>query len=1535
MKRKLISTHFQRTFSQCNRRMIGLFFSFLFISSQAWCMKDTVSASVKLSAASSGLVVEDNQYAFMTGHSDWASTSFIQKKVYNTVGLRINYNNPAALQNGVVLSVNVKISYWKWNDNLQPKAGFELLEKRTTLSLNFKNDQSEAKDIHLFRFEGGNKFTVTLECPPCDQLPAHVDLVGAIEVDRIYNMSLDAVQPEKLNHTYVAASNELLVQWEPVYGAESYDLEWSYVNNYGDTPGTFLKMNEIDLPVRFFKNNSSRVSVAAGSENEGYRIPMVYEAGFILYRLRAVGKVFDVTQSKTIAGAWSKDDSQEQTVESFARQGSSGNTTKQHVYTFAGHDTHLNWRNQISFAEEGKHKSAVDYYDGTLRNRQSIVKLNTENQVLVGEVFYDHAGRSSVHALPVPTQKNKLNYYPHFNLADTDGKPYAFRHFEIADPQNTCEIKATAMSTSSGASNYYSPVSTSLANDPQGQQSYLPDAEKYPFSQILYTADNTGRIKKEGTVGPAHQLGGGHENTYQYAKPEQEELDKLFGSEAGLAEHYKKDITIDANGQTSVQYTNAKGQVVATALKGASPANLEALPSNIPTGEEVSDLLGKNTANPLGQNNTLTIKDNYGSLELSQQQQIGTDLSVNGKREYTYSFTVSPFQFHACTDQQQPLFTKDGMLDLELSLADECGNQQLLDGGQGSIIRKTISGNGGAVSFNGNWPTHLKAGTYTLSKKLSINKSYLDKLTLDYLNTTSCIRKLDQVIADAIREFDPQNCVDNCQPCQDALQRDYPNPPQDVTDIHYDDYQLRKNECTIFCGGTPNKCASALQAMMADMSPHGQYGLLREHNPEVAGDGSVSIQVDLGSANKLTPEIYPLSVYNENNLLPHYKVRKKTSEEDLEALFVYPSFRTPVDLNGNHAPYRNLDGSEAMIYIQKIGSTDTGTPIFFPEIVATVAQAHANEKTFLVKPQELTLEAFVQNWKPQWAQSLVYYHPEYPIYQNCIAHQAAQVYMEDLINTNSVAVAQQKGFINSDGKTNLEKDPFFNIGDASVSFALLNPFFEKRGFFDVLLGNNKANPKKVYHDLAITYMNHFSKLSPTEDLTLWETANMLVNCPKTSSLIECPAVPNCPKGGVVDNDDIWKHYKTVYVSFRQFFEDQYQELASIRVGDLNTCIGNKDYVPTNVTGYMDEDPFGSIFSTSRYWMNRSQPCSQGSYVVGGAPNYTLYAKKTPRFPLHGSASEDDEFKADYCYNNDWKGLMDVSNCIPNVEQAQEKIQQKYYLKTFNACGQCPLAKDLEVFLNGFANRHPLNSDQQLGCFPSSDVPELTDGLLVALGFDHLGQLSWKKDPSMLNDNFTLNIALTDADIDDDVCHFLFRIPQGNYDISQIKQISELHFNPSPQLFVLGPDDAGKTFSFTATLNDGRVLSGEGRSSCMRIDNCVFEPLCNATQVGYHFVNLLNGIAFGFGTQNQLLQHVDLSTEPYSAFITPELKNALYAMVLTDYTPTLSADQNTLDIVIHSVGVVASGDALISLTKEETDYSFTDIRSFDAILRDKT
>src|SRR5690606_33720218 len=124
---------------------------------------------------------------------------------------------------------------------------------------------------------------------------------------------------------------------------------------------------------------------------------------------------------------------------------------------------------------------------------------------------------------------------------------------------------APPMSVNSGAAHYYSASNPDYAT---GFHRYLPSAGGYPFSQTEYEPDGTGRIRRQGGPGAAHQLGSGHETRYLYGVPDQEELDRLFGTEVGFASHYKKTVTLDPNGQASITYLDKAGRVIATALTG-------------------------------------------------------------------------------------------------------------------------------------------------------------------------------------------------------------------------------------------------------------------------------------------------------------------------------------------------------------------------------------------------------------------------------------------------------------------------------------------------------------------------------------------------------------------------------------------------------------------------------------------------------------------------------------------------------------------------------------------------------------------------------------------------------------------------------------------------------------------------------------------------------------------------------------------------------------------------------------------------------
>lgn len=183
-----------------------------------------------------------------------------------------------------------------------------------------------------------------------------------------FNCTDDAVQtvsgaalPSNTNN------DELAVNWPPVIGADEYDLEWTYVDSsafdnelYGDTSSPD--------PSLIFRYNATRVTITGTS----YNIPLMYDGkGVLFYRVRPVQ--WQVAGGRTEAH-WSTDHLP-------AGLGK---------FRFNGHERKLNWQATTSYAEDGKRKVVVQYFDGSLRGRQTVTKDNFTSNTIVAESIYDY-----------------------------------------------------------------------------------------------------------------------------------------------------------------------------------------------------------------------------------------------------------------------------------------------------------------------------------------------------------------------------------------------------------------------------------------------------------------------------------------------------------------------------------------------------------------------------------------------------------------------------------------------------------------------------------------------------------------------------------------------------------------------------------------------------------------------------------------------------------------------------------------------------------------------------------------------------------------------------------------------------------------------------------------------------------------------------------------------------------------------------------------------------------------------------------------
>ena len=442
----------------------------------------------------------------------------------------------------------------------------------------------------------------------------NVYLKMAFDTERYYNIASTTISvleslvdnsgtTEIVSTPVVSGSNstsgkdELQISWTLCTGQDckkpvEYEVEWTWLDNYG-SGNSVIPKNQIKLTEQDFKLNSTRIQ----TKDMFYRIPLIFAKGYLVYRVRPVGRFLnDVT--KVYYGSWSTG-----TTDTFTtvQNWTSITIDKAHEFNAINGESSKNWQFQTSYAEDGKKKDVISYFDGSLRNRQTVTKTNTNKQTIVGEVIYDTQGRPAIEVLPAPVQSSQIKYFNDLNKEAVTGKIFNHKVFdwESTTPDPLCApISVPKMSTGNGASKYYSDNNPlDLTNK---FQDYVPDALGYPFSQIEYTPDNTGRIKRKGGVGQEHQIGKNHEMTYLYTTPSQLELNRLFGNNVGHAERYKKNIVIDPNRQVSVSYLDPQGRTIATALAGDKEGN------SIVVLHEAAEL-------PVSLQNVLVNNDKYSS----------------------------------------------------------------------------------------------------------------------------------------------------------------------------------------------------------------------------------------------------------------------------------------------------------------------------------------------------------------------------------------------------------------------------------------------------------------------------------------------------------------------------------------------------------------------------------------------------------------------------------------------------------------------------------------------------------------------------------------------------------------------------------------------------------------------------------------------------------------------------------------------------------------------------------------------------------
>jgi len=1375
----------------------------------------SVRSAGAISSATS-LTASDDQYNYMqtnaSGSTAWSNV-FTNASILNRAILSVDHSN-LSVQTAYTAAVTLSVTYYTWNAASSSFVSNQV-SPNPVLTIVYNPAMPTYSDKAVYQFAGGNQCVVQVVSIASTSGVTINNLVLEAEVDitRYYTFAASQTTTPAYNDLN-STSGELEVYWDYVQGAEQYELEWTYINDY-DVTGATIPASQIAIDNTLFRFNSSRITTA----NTYFHIPLIYERGYILYRVRAVGLSAQDLFLKNLYGNWSSEGVTYANVGQFPT----------YYYVATGHQQQLNWQNSVSFAEDAKKKAVVSYYDGSLRNRQVVSKMNSTNQIIVGETIYDFQGRAAVQVLPVPVNNQIISYQPSFNLNPT-GVPYSKADFDI---DANCKVSTAPMDSVSGAYNYYSGANS----DKGGAQAYVPNAKGYPFTQVEYTPDNTGRIRAQSGVGDQHIIGSGHESRYFYAVPMQEELDRMFGAEAGDATHYKKNMVIDANGQISVSYIDPQGRVVATALAGASPKQMQDLGAD--SSIVYVDLL-KNGQQLM----------NNDSLVVSEVLAVS---SYGQTRNINYSLTSAKFveQCQQVNNINQSINSNcyDCVMDLSILLTDACGKNYLLnlDGvnqssssttvgqsilagmRQGTNVFYNSAGdcNQPNLTFSKSWQPAgpLPVGTYTISKVLKVNEEALDSFQINYLNSgNNCILTLNSFLNAQMAQMDTSGCTLTCESCLASVgsYAQY-SAPNCTTCLTMDEYSQLVADCSSLCDTLSIDCSSALNLMLIDVSPFGQYG---------------SIDTSNFSANS-----YPLSVFNTTsvNALSH-------------RWNLTPNWKNPVyaaiGANGQlglSANYLNDDGTFSYVSVKLNPNAANGQNAYIPAIDAGTSKYIITDPAgnMTIPPQYLSnFTDFFALWKDSWAQSLVIYHPEYPDYLFCMANKPSHDFDYTWLQVTTVNEAP-KGFMNP-----LGADPAHSI----------DPYFSTNTSIDPDFDPNEYTFMKLF-------MNNYAYIG-SKSYSIWQIAYGTANCPDfvAGTVNNCGNTSFCGDtvtSGNAFGDKEWNIYKSLYYSLKQSFYQNKLTYFSILEDSYNGCIGDSTFNPAdynflwlnNTDTSTTRWPGRFYFAISQYY-NPNQPCSQMFRYY--------YADKSKRFVSQNDLVSS-SINVNACDTTISGHSYPGTNC-PVVKQAiADNVQAQAEASYYASCGQCPIVLELSNLLDAIASGpqgNLLTGNFQLSCYPenpnafSQFVPDIES----SLNLSGTGPVFWKTNAALTTStlvtaNFVRSSNLASTSVSNPTIvltmYSSYMLPDFNssalipksFTLANITDFCCMKYEAQPSAASGLPIIPGANyFTINATVMDQgvpRKILLEGYITPINLSNCPIPTICATTAAGSNLQDFLN------------------------------------------------------------------------------------------------
>ncbi|UAY53240.1 RHS repeat domain-containing protein [Ferruginibacter albus] len=1062
------------------------------------------------------------------------NTNQIDERIKNVITLSIVEEANILIPDNFTASVTVHIEYG------QSATQTTATDQTLTVTFN-KEEGSKYNSKSYFSFENAKYVKISIVNANDINVPMveGVDmrnvllLTNEMKVTRYYTLA-NNVTPLPSTFTGQMVGDEYKIDWQwPADAGYNYtQLEWTWLEN--DENDQYKNLDQSINMDQLFKNNATRVDISIKYEKQYFKIPLYYDGiGKLYYRIRAVNVNNNGTRME---GPW----------------------TLGTPYDFTGHEPDLNWQVTTTYAEDGKHKTVMQYFDGSLRNRQTVTKDNVTENVVTAETFYDGQGRAAVQVLPAPGISNVIQYIKGLNLfngqtlqSNTDpfpGLPKDPAMFSFDINYSTPEL-LTSSSTSSvqGASQYYSSDNANKA----AENAYIPDAEKYPYTVTRYTPDATGRIASQSGVGAAFKAGSGKETKYYYGDAEQEMLDGLFGTEVGNKSHYFKNMVKDANGQMSVSYVDMHGRTIATALAGDAPANLAYIndpkdnpkyatdyPGQTPTSDLTRNLLD----NPYDNNSN----DNSANMIVGNSIQSVSSILVPATTKYTFNYSLNPqaLQEMSCITHTPPTpLCFDCMYNLEFSIVDETGeldNPVILTKkfnniklnpdddcstptplfSQSDNVTDECSGNNSTPNSQIIFCYTLPPGSYSIRKTLTISDESLEANKQLYIKDAICQVNYDAIYNSIKATLEASSDCGNpdaqnitCQQCLDNIGD--PNNTGDIT--------AYKNNYLTSLHIDPNGAIS----------------------PELLNEIQENFSTQRARCNALNPNISHLNV-SKRELMLH----------DMKPFFgqyALDNLKLPADQVQNINTTGNTTGDTNPFYalydVLYIGATRP-TPLFkLPKkedgTVGAYLDKSGNVYPAATDPTQLSIADFANQFQDQWEEQLLPYHPEYQ--KLLFAEQNLQSVYDWDSRFKNMDYATAYGQYLSTATSIVDNDPFYQMcltGDSRAQML-------------------RTNMIKKLQEISSTYM----ALAGGAKVNMWQAAygsvigrrDGLVNpSDATAFTNDCQNAPSKPQvlsyySGLLNSVEInqfWTNFQGMYSSARESDINQYI--------DYNVPLSNAD-----------------------------------------------------------------------------------------------------------------------------------------------------------------------------------------------------------------------------------------------------------------------------------------------------------------------------------------------------------------------------------------